>query len=331
MDEQDQPGFYRPFDNNDFRFDRCFLCGRDFIDVQKTDEHVFPKWLLHHFGLFNETLTLLNGTTIPYRLLTIPSCIDCNGVHLAQVEDKFKQLLSRGFKDLKDADEQIIFQWTAKILYGTMYKELSLPLDRRNRDVGNIMNPDTLERFRTLHMLLQSARIPTEFRVPKPWSIFVFNYEDNDFHYINDILHQCFSVKLGKVGVTVVFEDAGAVGLNMRWMHKLRMFQLNQFQFMEISALLFYGKRLMTNTISYLTAYSMTHKVMTIAATNRPRGREWNMQEYATFLHEMLLRDGYEGLDEYLFGEELKQGFGATWLVTKEGVPMKDIIDSHRE
>lgn len=321
MEEKLEPDFYKPFDNNDFHFERCFLCGCDFEGAKRTDEHVFPKWLQHRFGLFNQTLNLLNHSTIPYRALRIPCCSECNGVHLAQMEERFIALLERGFTELSVEDEKVVFQWTAKILYGTLYKELSLLHDRREPHLGTIMHPDTIERYRTLHMLLQSIRIPTEFREPRPWSIFVFKYEGTDFDYINDIQSQCFSVKLGTVGVSVVFEDCGAVGINLRWMHGLKMFSLNEIQYLEASAIIFYGKRLMTNSISYMTAYSLTEKVMTIAPMNRARGREWEHEEYASLLNAIFLRNGFED-----FGPLYQDATVRTFLITEQGELMLEEI-----
>ena len=319
--QENEPEFYKPFDNNDFQFERCFLCGCDFDEAKQTDEHVFPKWLLRRFDLYNETLNLFNHSTISYRHLKIPCCAGCNGTYLSQMEDKFRGLLSRDFQKLSDTDELVVFQWAAKILYGTLYKELSLLNDQRVPESGTIMTPYTVERFRTLHLLLQSIRIPTAFRKPYPWSIFVFNYEGDDFHYINDIEHQSFAIKLGTIGVTVVFEDSGAVGRLVRWMHGLKAFKLNPLQFIEASAIIFYGKRLMINSITYMSAYSISQKEMVIKAMNEPRGRDWDREEYAAFFNTMLVRDGYEDFGTLYVDDTVR-----TWLADENGVLMMDII-----
>ena len=60
----------------------CFLCARRLGSKNRSDEHIFPKWLQARFDLWNERLTLINGTTIPYRSLVVPCCKICNNHHL---------------------------------------------------------------------------------------------------------------------------------------------------------------------------------------------------------------------------------------------------------
>jgi hypothetical protein len=242
------------------------------------------------------------------------------------MEEKFMELLGRNFQELTDEDEKVIFQWAAKVLYATIYKELSLLLDRKNPNLGTILPPETVKKFGTLHMLLQSIRIPTQFAKPYPWSIFVFSYECEDFHYMNDMAYQSFSIKFGRVGITVVFEDAGAVGINLRWMHELHVYKLNPIQFVEVSAIVFYGKRLMTNSISYLTAYSIADKVMSIMPMNGPAGRDWDKEEFATLFTVMLLRDNYEGFPTIYEGGTVR-----TWLVDENGEMMLNSIQAKHQ
>jgi hypothetical protein len=37
--------------------------------------------------LWNQSIVLLNQTEIPYRLLKIPCCSECNNEHLGRLED----------------------------------------------------------------------------------------------------------------------------------------------------------------------------------------------------------------------------------------------------
>jgi hypothetical protein len=66
---------------------RCFYCGQ-VLRGNKTREHVFPQWLKRRFGLANQHLTLLNGSLIPYRQLTVPCCSTCHNVHLSKLEKR---------------------------------------------------------------------------------------------------------------------------------------------------------------------------------------------------------------------------------------------------
>src|SRR5262245_49103738 len=65
----------------------CFLCASPIIDGLYTLEHVVPAWAQRRYNLWDQRLTLLNGTDIPYRHVTIPCCDDCNGYRLKPMED----------------------------------------------------------------------------------------------------------------------------------------------------------------------------------------------------------------------------------------------------
>jgi hypothetical protein len=54
-----------------FAKDFRFLCGSDFASGG-TEEHVIPRWVQERFDLWDQKLTLLDGTEIPYRLLFHP-------------------------------------------------------------------------------------------------------------------------------------------------------------------------------------------------------------------------------------------------------------------
>src|SRR5580704_9225452 len=82
----------------------CFLCGCRLGKRNATEEHIFPKWLQARFNLWNEQLTLLNGTTMPYRALRVPCCSTCNNEHLSQIEDKVRSAVERGPRSVNRLD-----------------------------------------------------------------------------------------------------------------------------------------------------------------------------------------------------------------------------------
>lgn len=307
------PEFYKPFDSNDFYYERCFLCGEDLTEESSSEEHIFPKWLQHKFDLWNQSLIIENETLIQYRLLTIPCCKTCNNTHLSRMEERFRYLFDNNFQNLNAEDEKVIFQWTAKLLYGSVYKELSLLLDRKNPSYGKIMSPETVEGYSTLHLFLQSIRIPTKFEEPYPWSIFIFKYEDDDFHYTNDYNSFCLSIQLGKVGIVIVFEDNKAVENYLSLMKGLYKFPLNHVQYLEVTIRIFYAKTLATNVSNYMTHYNMLSKEMQIRSLNSLRSREWNDEEYGLMLENLMERENINiGRPIY------KDGTVNTFLVDKD-------------
>lgn len=309
--------FYKAFTSKDFSYESCFLCGKSFKEAERSDEHIFPKWLQHKFDLWYKTLQIINGTTIQYRFLTIPCCKECNGVHLSRMEEHFRTLLEGRFEGLADEDKKVIFQWTAKILYGTLYKDLSLLLDRSNPDLGTILTPDVIESYHSLHLFLQSIRVNTVFTQPNPWSIFIFNYEDDSFHYMNEINSLCFSIKLGDIGITIAYEDNNVIEDYLSWLKELRKFKLSHMQFVEVSAIIFYAKKLALNIPRYMSHYFIPTETLTMRTLNSLRGREWNDEEYCFLLEQMLKRDGFD-----IEGPLYKDGNITTTLVDKDGKPM---------
>ncbi|WP_242926181.1 hypothetical protein [Pontibacter vulgaris] len=220
-------------------------------------------------------------------------------------------------------DEQVIFQWTSKLLYGTMFKELSLLYDRSNPLKGNILPVEFVESYEAMHLFLQSIRIPTEFVDPKPWSIFVFNYKGHDFDYMNDISALGVSLKFGEIGVSIVFQDNNCVELFLKKLKYLQSFSLNHVQFLEVSARIFYGKHLAENTPKYFHIFNMEDKVLRVNTLNNLTLREWNDEEFAFYLEQIIRRNkidiGLPIMDE-------NKSF-TTYLVDQDGIKFIDKIN----
>ena len=130
-----------------FSNDLCFLCGEKLTDQNRSNEHVFPKWLQNEFSLWDEKIVLLNGTDIPYRDLTIPCCAPCNSGPLSEIESKMKHAYSEGHESLINLDERDLFLWLGKIFFGLIYKELFLLADRKNAALGSIFRKEDMEMY----------------------------------------------------------------------------------------------------------------------------------------------------------------------------------------
>jgi hypothetical protein len=305
--------FYKNFKEETFDEKCCFLCGKD-CDT-KTAEHIFPKWLQHKYDLWNQKLTVTNDTKVPYRNLTVPCCEKCNNEDLSRMERKFQDILERSFDNLSIEDEQIIFQWTAKILYATRYKELSLLVDRKNPNLGNILSPYELEGYSALHLFLQSIRFKTTFNSPKPWSLFVFKCIDENFFYHNNITGLCVSMKFGKVAITIIFEDNNVIEEFMGGFKKLKDYPINFPQYIEINCNLFYSAVIKENVPKYITAFNDFTKEINVNTSGSLRSRKWNDEEYA-YLFDFLLKSC--GID---IGHSTLQPDGSitTFLVDENG------------
>ncbi len=137
---------------------RCFLCGKELFSGGYTQEHIIPRWAQKRYQLWDQQLVLLNQTSIPYRQLTVPCCDECNKYRLKPIEDSLSQTVEQGKDAVRMLGDKTIFIWLGKILYGLLYKELTLLLDRSDPLAGTIITPDILQRYRNASFLFTASQ-----------------------------------------------------------------------------------------------------------------------------------------------------------------------------
>ena len=177
----------------------CFACGAS----AETVEHVIPSWLQHRFKLWDELMVLPNGTTIPYRQLTVPACNRCNTSCFAPLEARIES-------DRASASD--IWKWANKIHYGLMWKDRFLAWDRRRQGAT------IADAFVAIDPLQRSRRflecVWGDFSVdPDPFgSVFVFRFEGREeFRFGHFPSSGSIGVCLGPVGYVVFTEDGQGV------------------------------------------------------------------------------------------------------------------------
>jgi len=228
---------------------RCFLCGGQVDDSNDTKEHVFPKWLLNRFDLWDERLTLLNGTTIKYGQLVIPCCQPCNNQHLSILENRVQQAFARGVEAVGALEPSDLYLWIVKIYYGLLFRNLTLPLDRRTAEEGPIFTTEDLSRFRFLHLMLQGIRgIDVRIRnagtpgscVIAPAQTSTLGHRSLNWDYF-DVPHAPFlAVRVGSVAIFAGMADFGAFlhfAKDTPHFDAMRHLQLHPEQFQEFASL----------------------------------------------------------------------------------------------
>lgn len=223
--------------------DRCFLCGADLAECERTDEHVFPQRVLRDFDLHNDRLTLPNGTTIPYRSLTIPCCRECNNLWLHQLEDTVSAAVRSGPEAVQALDPTALGLWMAKIFYGLLFKDISLAADRLHPTGDTIVDGEMLREFAELHRILQVARQQVDLRLDQtPTSVFVFRTLDSSesalrFDYRDLIVPPFLALRLGGVGLIACLLDWGATAeAGIDHLEAAREIDLHPTQFCEVAA-----------------------------------------------------------------------------------------------
>lgn len=275
-------------------FDTCFLCGIELADKTRSDEHVVPKWLQHKFDLWNKRITLLNGSTIPYRQLTIPCCNTCNNNYLSKIENSVRQPVEASPLAVAELGKTTLFIWLGKIFYGLIFRELSLPLDRSDPSAGTIVSDELIRQFRMHHYFLQSVRVPMSFQNFFPASIYIFELQSptdilKQFDLRDDLPRMTMFVRMGNVGILASLQDGGAQqDARQRYFGAYQGLPLHPIQFEELGANFFYAASIFNRTPKYMTA-EQNGKVEVSQAplaglSGKPLFDKWEMSEYAKFL-----------------------------------------------
>lgn len=251
----------RAVDGENIRAGRCFVCGE--LPTTGVGEHVLPKWLQTKLKLFDKRLTLMNGTFIPYRNLTIPCCTECNTGLLSKIESEVQEIIKRG--DIKTNAEKIsVARWMAKILVGIIVKETTLLFDRKNPELGNIMSPDFIGELAHCQLLLQSARKTTRFGALHgtfPFTLYWYRIDgsENDFDLSTNLIGQSIVVRVGKLGFAFVNDGGLQMIHGDKGPYGLEGATVLPHQFGELAARVHTKASLRDATHFYITAETPTH------------------------------------------------------------------------
>jgi len=236
----------------------CFACGGS--PSSGLGEHIIPKWLQNEFKLFNEKLTLLNGTLIPYRKLTVPCCVECNTGFLSNIEKSAKNIFFRGSIN-HGADELTLARWLSKILIGILVKETTLAFDRTRPGDGSIFPAHAIDDLHNCHFVMQSARKKTSFSCLHgqfPFSLYFYkipNYRTGqEFDLSTNLVGQSISIRVGQLGVLYINDGGLQMEVGPKGPFGLLGSEVSEIQFREISARVHYKAALRDATHFYLTS-----------------------------------------------------------------------------
>jgi hypothetical protein len=183
----------------------CAFCSNPATTV----EHIIPKWLQRHYGLYDQQLRVWTGKPIHYRSAIIPACQNCNGVRLANLEKRIQH---------NGASERDYYLWALKIRYGLAIMDARLYIDPAHPNRGFLLPPDMVK-YKAEFILpaLASLDNPSFRFEPDPFgSVFIFEQEqDNKKHFgFADVPPPYWALSIviphNKV-LAVLFADRGVV------------------------------------------------------------------------------------------------------------------------
>lgn len=257
---------YDPFQNFDLVGAKCFITG---IPVSKNIDmcSVFPKWLMESEDLYSKPFKLLDETYCTYEDLKL-------GVS-KEIADKIETLNQKSKIAFDNSDSSIMnevewFQWASIIVYGLISAEIKNGLKSDEyKEEGFKVSPVLVNKFRTLHKLLQSINHDYVWDTPMPFSFISYKLNDDKnaskFEHRNEINTLTFSFRYKNLGIILCLLDNELnkqyhKELLSKWEGKV----IDVIQFEELSARVYYSNYL----LSIIPAFNFTKHKDSIYITN---------------------------------------------------------------
>ncbi len=245
---------YNPFQKFDFSPQTCFLTGQNLHSAEE-QIFVFPEWILDRYSLRDKTFKMLEGSSVQYQDMKIPCFSDVIKNAINPLEKEIEKAFTAGYEAVIKVPEERLFQWMAKLIYGVLYNDISIE-ERKSTIKGKefILSQFLQERFKKLHLILQSLVVPMDFKGVKPWSIRVFKikYSKDVFNYKDEPTNLNFSLGMNDFGIVACLQDNGAVGINQQEMtNKISDKTLHPIQFEELCARFIYANYLLNSYAEY--------------------------------------------------------------------------------
>lgn len=221
----------------------------------------------------------------------------------------------------------LLYQWIGKIFFGILRKELTLLLDRRDREKGTIVPPDLIAEFSTLHMFLQSIRQPFEFPDGLHFSALTahLHLDGNDAFDFHDSFELTICrLRTREIGFIVALQDVNLLAQTFgRYLEEVNGRRIAQIQFDELYAKCLYQVSLLNRIPKFVTATAKdpsqptrVHMLPVAGLSSIPVVAEWNQGDYARVLSDFLCSRNYQMPMERLF---VPPDQVVTWMSNEQG------------
>ena len=229
----------------------CFLSG---VLTDKSIS-VFPEWLMNHFKFGDEKIEMMDkAKSYNYSDLKLPCTLEVKEAFDA-LDTKVESAYKKGFEGIAALDQELLFQWTGRMVYGLLYYEMLYEKDRMLAKGEEFELSGTLKkRFGYFHLMLQSVIKPVSFIGKKPWSIAVFplKYTSDIFSYRDDPINLMFSFGVNGFGFIACLQDNGVIGDKQKeLLDKMEGHVLHPIQFEELFARFHYSDYILQYTPEY--------------------------------------------------------------------------------
>lgn len=283
---------YDPFEDLHLFPQTCFLTGEN---LQSTEEQmaVFPEWILNRYSLHDKKFVMMDQiTSFQYQDLKIPCSDNVIETAIKPLEEEIEKAFSAGYEAVVKVPELRLFQWMSKLLYGVLYNDLLVEQKKAaKRQKEFKLSPMLQQRFRKLHLMLQSLVVPMAFKGIKPWSIKVvkIKYSKDVFNYKDEPTNMNFSLGMNGFGIVACLQDNGVVGnYQQEIINKISDKTLHPIQFEELCSRFIYANYLLNSYAEYDIEVTdekvIVESIPLRGATNMALFGPWNDDMFAQVL-----------------------------------------------
>lgn len=198
----------------------CFVCGINQKESVFNNEHIFPKWMIRDFKMYNDFIDLPNGGRHRYSTYTVPCCAKCNNQMGNEIEKPLSAVLLAGhdsvYNYLSRNDPWILYTWLARIFLKTHLKDKNLRqfIDPRKGETS-IGDNYRWEGFYLPFLFSRAFYTRTTFDAKIMGTFLVFPVEDNKndlsgrWMYVDDTNTLTMLLQIRDVGFIASFGDFG--------------------------------------------------------------------------------------------------------------------------
>ncbi|MFC5283647.1 hypothetical protein [Pedobacter alpinus] len=290
---------YHPFKKMRFDNSHCFLSG-EALSKDQTPFPVFANWLTERYNLKDTPFKMLDESMQSYADIVVP-CSDAAKEKLSDLEKTIQIAFESGYEAVKNLDQDLLFLWIAKTVYGVIFKEIQTAIKHQNTFAeGFNMSQGLIHKFGMLHTMLQKVNNNIVFEDFKPYSLFVcpVTNEENEFAYRDEINTLTFSLRIQNFGIIMCLQDNGA---NKKYheeiWNKIEGKTLHPIQFEELCAKLFYSAYLFNRLPEYHiipTEDQIFIEAMPLRGmTAKPVFDDWSFKTYGQVVENFWKRWGF--------------------------------------
>lgn len=233
---------------------RCFMCRVELTKETASQEHIYPKWILKKYNMFDQALTLPNKTKMPYRQWKVQCCKNCNGIRMSEIESQIVKSVSEGIESVKSINEELIVWWLLKLYYAKIYKEAQLKKDVSKPYLGQLIDIELFEKYNNIFVYLSELYKGFKFQDPKPYDLYIFKTkEEVKFDYIDDTVSNTVYMRLDSIIFVCCFNSFGIPQMQCQHLVDIlnKLPKIHYIQALEIFAKVTYFNRLYKKDVKH--------------------------------------------------------------------------------